>query len=322
MASLTRSARVLISQQSRSVVAAGAQQLRFASTTATNTAAALDNDNNKKKKKKDSSSKDSNNDSDSIILAPQQEYVTGMSRLREHYAHTVQEDLLVLTYNHSFKPKAKVPEGVTVELKGNKHIKPSSKASSVKRIPELVKIDVHCMMKEALVSKFNLLSGFMAIQSITGEMPEIIIAKKGVHPWKLRAGNPIGCKVTLKGDKMYQFLDKIVEVVLPRLKEWPGLPESAGDATGNIGMGFPPSAMSLFPEIENNFDMFPRMTGFDVTFTTTAETNLDARLLLSGFNVPFQQKIRTPPGVKTTAPAAAAAAAAAAGSIDAAAGSA
>ncbi|KAG0343924.1 hypothetical protein BG004_004890 [Podila humilis] len=231
----------------------------------------------------------------SAVLPPKNEYTTGLTRLREHYQSTVQDDLMVLTYSHSFKPKAKIPEGVRVELKGNRHIKPAPKAPSATRVPELVKIDVHCMMKEALVSKYNLLSGFMAIQSITGEMPELINSKKGVHPWKLRAGNPIGCKVTLKGDKMYQFMDKLVEVVLPRLKEWPGLPESAGDATGNIGMGFPPSAMSLFPEIENNFDMFPRMTGFDVTFTTTAATNLEARLLLSGFNMPFQVKNRSAP---------------------------
>lgn len=95
---------------------------------------------------------------------------------------------MVLTYNHSFKPKAKVPEGVRIELKGNKHIKPAPKAPSPTEVPELVKIDIHCMMKEALTSKFNLLSGFMAIQSITGEMPELINSKKGVHPWKLRAG--------------------------------------------------------------------------------------------------------------------------------------
>jgi ribosomal protein L5 len=82
-------------------------------------------------------------------------------------------------------------------------------------------------------------------------------------------GNPIGCKVTLKGDKMYQFLDKMVEVVLPKMKEWPGLPESAGDATGNMSMGFPPSALSLFPEIESIFDMYPRMTEFHITFSTT-----------------------------------------------------
>ncbi|KAG0043339.1 hypothetical protein BGZ83_011529 [Gryganskiella cystojenkinii] len=282
MASLSRSARMVLSHTSSSSSTKSAlQQIRFAST-----------------KKAVSSSTD--NEKDLITLQRQREYTTGVSRLREHYSSTVQDDLMVLTYNHSFKPKAKIPEGVRIELKGNKHIKPSPKASSPDKVPELIKIDVHCMMKEALTSKYNLLSGFMAIQSITGEMPELINSKKGVHPWKLRAGNPIGCKVTLKGDKMYQFLDKLVEVVLPRMKEWPGLPESAGDATGNIGMGFPPSAMSLFPEIEQNFDMFPRMTGFDVTFTTTASTNLEARLLLSGFNMPFQHKDRSAPVTKKT----------------------
>ncbi|KAF8939675.1 hypothetical protein BGZ47_008079 [Haplosporangium gracile] len=289
MASLTRSTRILLGMSAQPLRGSLINnQIRLASTTATTAT------------KKGAATKETKQD-DSILLEPKGEFTTGVSRLREHYRNTVQDDLMVLTYSHTFKPKAKVPEGVRVELKGNKHIKPAPKAPSSRHIPELVKIDVHCMMKEALVSKYNLLSGFMAIQSITGEMPEIINSKKGVHPWKLRAGNPIGCKVTLKGDKMYQFLDKLVEVVLPRMKEWPGLPESAGDATGNIGMGFAPSALSLFPEIENNFDMFPRMTGFDVTFTTTANTNLEARLLLSGFNMPFQVKDRSAPKAKDAA---------------------
>ncbi|KAF9434170.1 hypothetical protein BGZ76_008451 [Entomortierella beljakovae] len=292
MATITRSARTLISQSNsiRGSVVPALQQIRLASTAS-----------KKDSKTKNSTASASKDDGNKITLEPKREYTTGINRLREHYYDTVQDDLMVLTYSHAFKPKAKIPEGVRIELKGNKHIKPAQKAPSSRNIPELVKIDVHCMMKEALVSKYNLLSGFMAIQAITGEMPEIIHSKKGVHPWKLRAGNPIGCKVTLKGDKMYQFLDKLVEIVLPRLKEWPGLPESAGDDTGNIGMGFAPSALSLFPEIENNFDMYPRMTGFDVTFNTTANTNLEARLLLSGFNMPFQQKNRSPPVTKPAA---------------------
>ncbi|KAF9430604.1 hypothetical protein BGZ94_005777 [Podila epigama] len=216
-------------------------------------------------------------------------YTTSLSRLREHYMTSLQEDIMIASYRHHHKAKKRTPEGVKVELKGKKHIKPAPRPSSPSEIPELIKIDVHCMMKEAITSKYNLLSGIMAIQSITGETPEIIFAKKGVHNWKLRKGMPIGCRVTLKGDKMYQFLDKLVEVVLPRMKEWPGLPEGSGDGTGNIGMGFPPSALSLFPEIESNFDMYPRMTGFDITFNTTAYTNLEARLLMSGFNLPFQK---------------------------------
>ncbi|KAG0327066.1 hypothetical protein BGZ99_008406 [Dissophora globulifera] len=232
---------------------------------------------------------DHNNDVDGKPLPQAPTYTTGLSRLREHYATSLQEDIMITSYRHHHKKQKPIPEGVTSIPKGNHHIKPAPKPSSPSRIPELVKIDVHCMMKEALTSKYNLLSGIMAIQSITGETPEIIFAKTGVHNWKLRKGMPIGCRVTLKGDKMYQFLDKLVEVVLPKMKEWPGLSEGAGDGTGNIGMGFPPSALSLFPEIENNFDMYPRMTGFDITFNTTAYTNLDARLLMSGFNMPFQR---------------------------------
>ncbi|KAF9185224.1 hypothetical protein BGZ51_002713 [Haplosporangium sp. Z 767] len=240
-------------------------------------------------KKKNICNSTDNSASGGVLLAQTPIYTTGLSRLREHYTTTIQEDIMITSYRHHHKEKKRIPENIKVELKGNRHLKPAPKASSPTVIPELIKIDVHCMMKEAITSKYNLLSGVMAIQSITGETPEIIFAKKGVHNWKLRKGMPIGCRVTLKGDKMYQFLDKLVEVVLPRMKEWPGLPEGSGDGTGNIGMGFPPSALSLFPEIESNFDMYPRMTGFDITFNTTAYTNLEARLLMSGFNMPFQK---------------------------------
>ncbi len=171
-------------------------------------------------------------------------YTTGLSRLREHYSTTLQEDIMIASYKHHHKKKKTIPEGVKVELKGNRHLKPAPRPSSPTEVPELMKIDIHCMMKEAITSKYNLLSGVMAIQSITGETPEVIFAKKGVHNWKLRKGRcssvlaasggyktdsplilmysapslvgmPIGCRVTLKGDKMYQFLDKLVEVVLP-----------------------------------------------------------------------------------------------------------
>ncbi|KAG0232040.1 hypothetical protein BGW41_001983 [Actinomortierella wolfii] len=290
MSLMTRSARLMLAQTTMAKSFVAALPARALSSTAVA--------NSKAASKKQTS--DKQQEENMTELAPQKEYTTGLARLREHYHTTVEDDLMVLTYQHKFHAKPKIPEGVRIELRGHKHLRPNPKAPSPRNIPELVKIDVHCMMKEALTSKYNLLSGFMAMQSITGAMPEIVFAKKGVHPWKLRAGNPIGCKVTLRGDKMYQFLDKMVEIVLPRMKEWPGLPEGAGDDTGNLGMGFPPSALSLFPEIEANFDMYPRMTGFHVTFTTTATSNLEARLLMSGFNLPFQQKNRTQPAAKKT----------------------
>ncbi|KAF9932882.1 hypothetical protein FBU30_007041 [Linnemannia zychae] len=266
-----------------------AQQNRAKSTAVASSTGRLSNDLRKKQLHNSNSCNDSMASTDNISLAQAPIYTTGLSRLREHYTTSIQEDIMITSYKHHYKKKRQITEGAKMELKGNRHLKPAPRPSSPTEIPELVKIDVHCMMKEAITSKYNLLSGVMAIQSITGETPEIIFAKKGVHNWKLRKGMPIGCRVTLRGDKMYQFLDKLVEVVLPKMKEWPGLPEGSGDGTGNIGMGFPPSALSLFPEIESNFDMYPRMTGFDITFNTTAYTNMDARLLMSGFNMPFQK---------------------------------
>lgn len=103
---------------------------------------------------------------------------------------------------------------------------------------------------------------------------------------------PIGCVVNIKGPPMYTFVDKLVEIVLPRLKEWYGVPLSSGDNNGNIAMGFPASALSLFPEIEGNYDSFPLMTGFDVMFNTTAYTDNEAKTLLSGLQIPFNENKR------------------------------
>ncbi|KAI8147722.1 ribosomal protein L5 domain-containing protein [Fennellomyces sp. T-0311] len=240
----------------------------------------------------------------------------GLLRLKEYYDSTLSEDLMILTYDHARaapstykhpdiqaqidralaatgEEKAHVsqdkPEAVRTR-KGGKPVKPIQPAKSANTIPGLDKITLHAMVKDAIHSKHNLLSAFMAFQSITSTRPEVVYARTSVANWKLREGMPIGVKVTLRGEEMYQFMDKLVEIVLPRLKEWPGLQLTAGDGNGNIALGFPASALALFPEIEGSFDVYPKMTGFDVIFNTTAYTNTDGRLLLSGFSVPFKTK--------------------------------
>ncbi|KAI9473503.1 MAG: ribosomal protein L5 domain-containing protein [Benjaminiella poitrasii] len=238
----------------------------------------------------------------------------GLHRLKEYYDSTLSEDLMVLGYDHSrIAPQISKHPDLEVQIKkaldtteeqktqqpakaqetvrtrkGGKPVKPIQPLKSPKTIPNLDKIVLHAMVKESIHNKSHLLSAFMAFQSITGVRPEIVHARNSVANWKLRKDMPIGVKVTLKGEEMYQFMDKLVEIVLPRLKEWPGLSMTAGDGNGNIALGFPPSALALFPEIEGSFDVYPRMTGFDVIFNTTAYTNTDGRLLLSAFSVPFQ----------------------------------
>ncbi|KAI8981564.1 ribosomal protein L1-like protein [Pilobolus umbonatus] len=236
----------------------------------------------------------------------------GLLRLKEYYDTTLSEDLMVLTYDHTraAPPKSRYPD-LEVQLKqaleptveepkvekvdtgvrtrkGGKPVKPIQPLKSVDTIPNLDKIVLHSMVKDSIHSKSNLLSAFMAFQSITGCRPEVVYARNSVANWKLREGMPVGVKVTLRGEEMYLFMDKLVEIVLPRLKEWPGLSMTAGDGNGNIALGFPPSALALFPEVEGSFDLYPKMTGFDVIFNTTAYTNTDGRLLLSGFSVPFK----------------------------------
>ncbi|KAI7851702.1 ribosomal protein L5 domain-containing protein [Circinella umbellata] len=248
----------------------------------------------------------------------------GLMRLKEYYDSTLSEDLMTLTYDHGRAAPSiyKYPD-IQVQLdralavkeeeqkqqqqvevqeeqeqskeavrtrKGGKPVKPIQPPKSASTIPGLDKITLHAMVKDAIHSKHNLLSAFMAFQSITSTRPEVVYARTSVANWKLREGMPIGVKVTLRGEEMYQFMDKLVEIVLPRLKEWPGLQLTAGDGNGNIALGFPASALALFPEIEGSFDVYPKMTGFDVIFNTTAYTNTDGRLLLSGFSIPFKTK--------------------------------
>ncbi|KAI8977344.1 ribosomal protein L5 domain-containing protein [Mycotypha africana] len=243
----------------------------------------------------------------------------GLLRLKEYYNSTLSEDLMALTYDHSriAPPTSKIPDFEaqlnralevkteedllppppgpprverTRTRKGGKPVKPVPPLKTSKIIPRLDKIVLHAMVKEAITNKSHLLSAFMAFQSITGIRPEIVHAKSSVSNWKIRAGMPIGVKVTLRGDEMYEFMDKLVEIVLPRLKEWQGVSMKSGDSNGNLAFGFPPSALALFPEIEGSFDVYPKMTGFDVILCTTAYTNTEGRLLLSALNVPFNER--------------------------------
>ncbi|KAJ1920230.1 ribosomal protein [Mycoemilia scoparia] len=213
---------------------------------------------------------------------------------------------MVLTYTHPNPEEEKAP---VVESSNNDHehsqevkgTPPNPKRTHTilrpkkPRVPEptpnnqpfIKEVTVHMRVSEAVLNKHNLLSAIMAMQCITGKRPEIIKAVNDAAPWKLRRGMAIGTKVTLEGDAMYEFLDKLIEVVLPRLKEWNGLLMNAGDGQGNISLGFEPTALGLFPEIEVAYDMFPLITGFEVHIHTTAVRNPTGRLLLSGFGIPF-----------------------------------
>jgi large subunit ribosomal protein L5 len=241
--------------------------------------------------------------------------VTSFSRLHDHYASTLREDLLVLTYQHEAdlaeerarqeeakaaaaalepEPEPKRNAAYTVgeppRHRGVRPKQPARRPQTYTSQPKLERVVVHCQTKEALNNKYVLLSTFTAMRCITGQLPETVYARSNAAPWHLREGMPFGCKVELKGEKMYAFVETLTEIVLPRIKEWRVLRGGSGDGLGNIAIGFPSHVMGLFPEIEEVYDRIPRLFGFDVNFITSAHTNWEARLLLSGLGLPFQPR--------------------------------
>ena len=121
------------------------------------------------------------------------------------------------------------------------------------------------------------------MQAIAGQKPVATKAKNSIANFKLREGMPIGCKVTLRGDKMYEFLDRLVNLALPRVRDFRGINPNAFDGRGNYALGI--KEQIIFPEIE--FDKVDKVRGMDIIFVTTAKTDEEARELLTLFNMPF-----------------------------------
>ncbi|KAI9291870.1 ribosomal protein L5 [Neoconidiobolus thromboides FSU 785] len=231
----------------------------------------------------------------------------GYNRLQDFYYDVIQEDLMAMKFQYpgkevdatqnqpykreSFQGPRFDEDGKIIHKKGSIRPKrPSDLLIGPNNIPELEKIEIQLMMKEAITNKYALLSAYLMLQSITGEKATTVVSKSNVAVWKLRKGQPVGCQVTLTGGAMYSFLDKLVEVVLPRIKEWEGFSSQSGDGTGNLALGFPPSAVGLFPDLEIIYDMIPNISGFNIVFNTTSYRDPNARLLMSALQLPIVNK--------------------------------
>ena len=123
------------------------------------------------------------------------------------------------------------------------------------------------------------------MELISGQKPIKTISKRSIANFKIREGMPIGCKVTLRGEKMYEFLDRLVNLALPRVRDFRGVNPNAFDGRGNYALGI--KEQLIFPEVE--FDKIDKVRGMDVIFVTTAKTDEEARELLAQFNMPFQK---------------------------------
>ncbi len=179
-----------------------------------------------------------------------------MNRLKEKYEQTIVSDLMS-KYNYK----------------------------NVNEVPKLEKIVVNIGCGDATTNS-KLLEGAMKdLEIITGQKPVVTKAKKSIAGFKIRAGQAIGCKVTLRGENMYNFLEKLISITLPRVRDFRGISNKAFDGRGNYTLGL--TEQLIFPEIE--YDDVVKVRGMDIVFVTSAKTNDEALNLLKGFGMPFRK---------------------------------
>lgn len=154
---------------------------------------------------------------------------------------------------------------------------------NIMEVPKLSKIVINMGVGEAKENAKILETAMKDMETIAGQKPVTTKAKNSIANFKLREGMPIGCKVTLRGEKMYEFLDRLVNLSLPRVRDFRGVNPNAFDGRGNYALGI--KEQLIFPEIE--YDKVDKVRGMDIIFVTTAKTDEEARELLTQFNMPF-----------------------------------
>lgn len=156
---------------------------------------------------------------------------------------------------------------------------------SVMEVPKVTKITLNMGVGEALTDKKVLENAVADMEKIAGQKPVITKAKKSIAGFKVREGWPIGCKVTLRSDRMYDFLDRLITISIPRIRDFRGLNPKSFDKQGNYSMGV--KEQIIFPEID--YDKIDKLRGMDITITTTAKTAEESHALLSAFKFPFRK---------------------------------
>lgn len=158
--------------------------------------------------------------------------------------------------------------------------------SNIMEVPKVTKITLNMGVGEAVGDKKVMVRALGDMTAIAGQKPIVNNARKSVASFKIRDGWPVGCKVTLRRERMYEFLDRLVNVAIPRVRDFRGLNRKSFDGRGNFSMGVKEQIM--FPEID--FDQIDVIRGMDITITTSARTDEEALALLQAFNFPFKEK--------------------------------
>ena len=155
---------------------------------------------------------------------------------------------------------------------------------SIMQAPRITKITLNMGVGGAVADKKVLQSAFSDMEKISGQKPIVTLARKSIAGFKIRDDMPIGCKVTLRSERMFEFLDRLISISIPRIRDFRGLSSKSFDGRGNYSMGV--KEQIIFPEID--YDKIDTIRGMDITITTTAQTNEEGLALLKLFNFPFK----------------------------------
>jgi large subunit ribosomal protein L5 len=170
-------------------------------------------------------------------------------------------------------------ERIVPELKKKLELK------NTMQVPRILKITVNMGVGEAVADKKVMDAATADMAKITGQKPAVTKAKKSVATFKVRDGQAIGCKVTLRGDRMYEFLDRLVSIAIPRIRDFRGISSRSFDGRGNYSLGV--KEQIIFPEIQ--YDQIDQIRGMDITISTSARDDKHGRALLEAFNFPFRK---------------------------------
>ena len=157
------------------------------------------------------------------------------------------------------------------------------KRANAMEVPRITKITLNMGLGEAIGDKKIIEHAVADLEKITGQKVVVTHARKSIAGFKVREGWPIGCKVTLRGERMYEFLDRLITIAMPRIRDFRGIPGKSFDGRGNYAMGM--KEHIVFPEID--FDKVDETWGMDIVIATTAKTDAEAKALLKAFNMPF-----------------------------------
>lgn len=178
---------------------------------------------------------------------------------------------------------AKLKELYETELRTK--LKEELGLDNVMEVPRITKITLNMGVGEALGDKKVLEHAVKDMQQISGQKPVVTKARKSIAAFKVREAWPIGCKVTLRSERMYEFLERLISIAIPRIRDFRGISPKSFDGRGNFAMGV--TEQIIFPEID--YDKVDTLRGMDITITTSARTNDEGRALLKAFNFPFKE---------------------------------